>query len=285
MRIPRYWSRKSGVVETDDGERETRSVWGWSVISQEDAAHKAAEMLSRTLDAARANRFDPDGYGYECNPPREEIIEEFGDSQNPSAVITRNGYGSLVLNTAELMFIDIDVPPEKISPVGFLSKLFGVKPQPTNADLTLDRIRNWSQQHRDMQIRIYRTLGGYRIAITNERINPESDRSENILSELGSDPLYRRLCQVQKSFRARLTPKYWRLQNCKSPPGRYPFESPGREQNFRQWVDSYEQKSAGHATCRFVEQLGNSGVMCDGFDAIVKLHDVMSRADEDLPLA
>ena len=50
--------------------------------------------------------------GYYPNRPfREQIIRELKDAAGQtSAVITRNAYGCLVLNTARMMFVDIDLP-------------------------------------------------------------------------------------------------------------------------------------------------------------------------------
>ncbi len=61
-------------------------------------------------------------------PLREEILQTFEGSVagEPAAMLTRNGYGAQVLNTATQLFLDVDLPP-----VGFwrrVLRLFGVKP-------------------------------------------------------------------------------------------------------------------------------------------------------------
>ena len=55
--------------------------------------------------------------GYYDRPPREEIVREIaGASGQTDAMLTRNSYSALVLNTPRLMFIDIDIPPD--APLG-----------------------------------------------------------------------------------------------------------------------------------------------------------------------
>ena len=50
-------------------------------------------------------------YGYGERPLREEITQPVSSSAGSEiAVVTRNLYGALVLNTLNAMFIDIDFP-------------------------------------------------------------------------------------------------------------------------------------------------------------------------------
>jgi len=51
---------------------------------------------------------------------------------------------------------------------------------------------------------------------------------------LKSDPLYIRLTQKQKCFRARLTSKPWRC-NASTPPGNHPREDERQQAAFRRW--------------------------------------------------
>jgi hypothetical protein len=55
---------------------------------------------------------------------------------------------------------------------------------------------------------------------------------------------------MQESFRARLTPKPWRL-DVGQPPVKFPFETPDAEGRYRDWERTYESKAAGYATCAF----------------------------------
>ncbi|HEU4323820.1 MAG TPA: hypothetical protein VFS21_11790, partial [Roseiflexaceae bacterium] len=91
------------------------------------------------------------------------------------------------------------------------------------------------------------------------------------------------LCQVQKSFRARLTPKPWRI-GMENPPARFPYEDAGEEAAMRAWESRYEAASQGRATCRFVEEMG-SGTEHPDITPLRSMHDERTRATSSLPLA
>ena len=64
-------------------------------------------------------------------PLREEVLNQVeGPDGRLLAVVTRNGYGSVVLNTERVMFVDIDFP-EKPGDGGksLFKGLFGRKPK------------------------------------------------------------------------------------------------------------------------------------------------------------
>jgi hypothetical protein len=103
------------------------------------------------------------------------------------------------------------------------------------------------------------------------------------MATLGADPQYVKLCQVQKSFRARLTPKPWRI-GMENPPVTFPYESAADEAAMRAWESRYEAASQGHATCRFVEEMGGGGEDPQ-VTALRILHDDRTRATSGLPLA
>src|SRR5262245_9298698 len=108
MHFPRFWTtaRRGGV-----------SAWGWSDESPAHAEAKAAERLSRILARlARGGRAPVQRYGYPDRPMREEVLGEFRTPSNVlRAAVTRNSYGCRVLNTADLMIVDVDAPEAKES--------------------------------------------------------------------------------------------------------------------------------------------------------------------------
>ena len=65
-------------------------------------------------------------YGYPGRPMREEILREFRAPNGAvHGIVTRNSYGCVVLNTANLMFVDVDAPEARES--SFLAGLFGFR--------------------------------------------------------------------------------------------------------------------------------------------------------------
>jgi hypothetical protein len=100
------------------------------------------------------------------------------------------------------------------------------------------------------------------------------------------DPMYARMCRNQKCFRARISPKPWRIgisQHMKPRPGTWPVKSE-RLQERAQWISTYEDTARAYAACRFVEALG-SRTTHPAAREIQSLHDEECRAMGSLPLA
>lgn len=213
----------------------------------EDAQAKAnarAAELAATISRGKK----PDRYGYTDRRHREEIIEE-----HPGVAITRNAYGALVLNTDRVMFVDVDFDGDDRREPGALNVL-----------------RTWAGKH-GLGVRAYRTAAGLRALVTSATFDPKAPASASLLAEAGCDPLYVRLCQAQESFRARLTPKPWRI-DIRPIRARWPYAERGEEQRFRQWLGEYEQTSQEFAAARFVEAFGASAVD-PAVAPVVELHD------------
>ncbi len=147
----------------------------------------------------------------------------------------------------------------------------------------LDRLRRWVAAHPGWRVRVYRTHSGLRYAVTHAPFSPTDGEAEEVMRALGADPQYVRLCGAQKSFRARLTPKPWRV-GMENPPVRFPYESPADESAMRAWDVRYDRASAGSATCQLLEEMG-TGTEHPELAELVRLHDEHTRATSGLPLA
>ena len=289
MQIPRIWERQTAQAVDDRGNQVEAFAWGWSESSVDEARQKAltsAQRIVKWLCDLGASQ-DPQHYGYDERLPREEIIDEYVDSgDQPHAFVSRNAYGSLILNTRDLMFIDVDLPPPKpANPLSIFATLFGGKPAvPADpADELMEEIRGVAQQYADLGFRVYRTFNGFRIMVANRQISPESSLSQELLSRFRSDPLYVRMCKNQQCFRARLTPKAWRCKIGK-PPVRYPFEGQGAESQYRRWEQSYIQGTERFSVCNLVEMLGSREVHAE-LQGLVAIHDQLTKSADELPLA
>ena len=292
MKIARHWVREA--VESPDatGRILRAAAWGWSATGVDEARRRARDSAERVLawllDFSQAPMPPASGqYAYcEDRPPREEIVQEFHDAADEvSALITRNTYGSLVLNCRDLMFVDVDVKP---SPLAEAKRLFGAlfgkrnAPAPA-ADAVLAGVRQWCADHGDIGARLYRTAAGFRLAVVDRVMQADSPEARQMLEQLGSDPLYRRLCEVQQCFRARLTPKPWRMK-MPQPPSRFPFADAAAEEQYRAWQRDYEAAAPRYATCQFVEAHGPS-TMHDDLAPLVQMHDSLTASTQELPLA
>ncbi len=321
MLIPRYWSRADSQATTPDGRPVRFHVWRGSRTSEADAQALAGEAVARIADRIQRGQGFPERYTYGDRFLREEVVRELpgGSRDAPDAALTRNTYGALVLNAARAFFIDVDVPGAETgsasSPApgqnpldavldavdslplpGGLKSLFGsvrkaMAPSAPAAparpadpqSAALQRLRQWVASHPEWRVRVYRTHSGLRYLVTHAPFAPTDPDAQAAMQALGADPQYIRLCQVQKSFRARLTPKPWRI-GVDNPPVTFPYEGPAQEAMMRQWEVAYQNASRGRATAQFVEEMGGGSEHPD-ITPIRTLHDEQTHAASGLPLA
>jgi hypothetical protein len=245
MHIAPHWSR---VTVDEQGRPDPQGDIvgvGWSDRSEADAEQHALTRAQGIAQALLEGHDPPREDYYTDRPLREPIVETLGDADDPDAVITRNIYGSYVLNAARVMFIDMDRPQPK--PVGALARLFGKRPEPV-VDDTPQRARDVARRH-GLSLRLYETAAGYRGIITDRPFDPDSAQTRQLLHDFDADRLYVRLCQAQSCFRARLFPKPWRL-GLSLPPRGYPWPDDKTRQRFDDWTKQYDTASQGHATCK-----------------------------------
>jgi len=284
MKIPKYWAKSATVARGPDGLPYRLACWQWSDVSLAEAQQKASAQALALAQKVQAGQM-LSRYGYDQRPLREEIMQGISaGSGHEVGVVTRNRYGARVLNATNAMFIDIDLPDDggSSSLSGQVNRLLGARPTDPAAPY-LARVSAWAAQHPDLGLRVYRTFGGLRCLITNQVFDPSRVDSLQILQALGSDPLYVRLCQAQECFRARLTPKPWRVGQ-RLPPSGFPWQNQSAEARYREWVQRYEQGSAAYAVCQFVSQFGPAETHPD-IQPVLTMHDEMTRAGEKRPLA
>ena len=276
MRLPRFWAKESRTGKDIRGKVWTCSAWGWSFESLSEARQNAAERASRMLERLSSGT-RPERYDYLETPLREEIIETLGSEKEPVAVVTRNRYGALVLNAARVCFVDIDFPERK--PAGLLNslaELFSKERREAQAraqqEAALKAVDAWAQKNRRVSFRVYLTCAGLRLLFTDKLYDPAAGETEDLFHSLGSDPLYRKLTQKQECFRARLSPKPWRIK-WPNPPSRYPWQDSRAEQLYRDWLRGYESKSSGVAVCRLVKEYGRASSSEAAIRLVVSRHD------------
>ncbi len=254
------------------------TAFGYSNESIDDALRVARERAAETV-ATQTFRVDlPKHLYYADRPIREEVIEELQQDGQLVAVLTRNSYGCLVLNAANVFIADVDFPESKPS---LFSSWFGKKPPGPEQEL-LSKINNLTESMLGLGLRLYRTFNGFRVIATSSEYRSNEDASKRLLSELGSDPMYVRLCESQSCYRARLSPKPWRI-GMNQPSQRYPFRDTDQEDEYRQWVAEYESNAGGYATCALVGDFG-AKTWPDSVSTIVQLHDHYALSG-DKPIA
>ena len=283
MNFPRFWVKEHGSVESGGRRGKLHfECWGWSNISLVDAQKLARDKAQRIALHLKGNQKPPDHYAYGTRVLREEVLRTINDLRGQTlALISRNQHGCVVLNTDRAMFVDIDFE-EPVLPQNRIFSFFRkAKPPEPFIEPLLARVEQWTAARKDWAWRIYRTRAGLRLLATHAMFKPSE--AVSVFRELGADPLYQKLCANQDSFRARLTPKPWRLKISKVPAG-WPWPSPEREAAFRKWERKYMERSARHATCHFVKSIG-SGRIDPELQSLVELHDQTTQAHSNLELA
>lgn len=279
MRFPSFWARATHGPAT---------VWGWSDTSPEEARASAAEKAQRLADRLRRGERPAAQWGYYPDRPlREPVIRELaGPDGTVAALVTRNAYGAEILNAADALFADIDLPEPR--PPGFLARLLGARPpapgEPTPAEsAALARATAWVAAHPGWSWRAYRTARGLRLLATHRVFDPAEPVVAEVFAHLDVDPLYRRLCLAQRCFRARLTPKPWRIGIATAPPA-WPWSGSAEERTFIAWDRAYRAAATRYATCELVRVIAPSEIHAD-LRGLVAAHDAACRIGSGLPLA
>lgn len=325
MNIPQFWA-EGRAQHRERGRQVTVRRFGWSDTSEAEAQAaadtRATEALRRILAGEKLLRREPKAAynGAEGVPIREEIVARHG-----LTVITRNAYGALCLNTPDALFADVDFPvdtPPKLG-CGFMlalliaaaliagqarswglflvlalvaavggwwlasavHRLF-LKSKGGPEQQARQRVKDFLRTHQEWRLRLYRTPAGLRLLAVHRPFAPGEAAVTEFFQALHTDPVYVQMCQRQQCFRARVTPKPWRIgiaAHMKPWRGGWPV-GPDVLPARKRWVEAYHEKSRGFAACEFVEELGHGGVH-DRVRETVRLHDELCRAQSGLPIA
>ena len=109
MIVARFWAEARAEGRSPDRHPTSVLRFGWSQHSPQEAQRMAEERAAEALARRVRGEFVPHREPtrpYEAAadlPIREEIVEE-----HSQAVLTRNCYGALCLNTERVMFVDVD---------------------------------------------------------------------------------------------------------------------------------------------------------------------------------
>jgi hypothetical protein len=257
------------------------------------SAADALAVANARLHSALANiRSGARSGGYYPRVPlREPILDELIVDGEQILVLTRNRYGAEILNTDRVLIADVDLPELAESAAsGMLRRMFrrhavsaDPSAEPSVVVQRLGMLANWASANPALGVIVYRTASGLRVFVTGVAEPATSAEGERILAELGADPIYRELCRTHGTFRARLTPKPWRLPRFKAPRGHWPYADGKAERRFQRWLATYEAAAGGYAVCRRLATHGTASSAME--EQIIRLHDDRTRVATSLPLA
>ena len=254
-----------------------------------EARAVASEQLRNAIASIRSGT-RVGGY-YPRAPLREPILDELVIEGEQALVVTRNRYGAEVLNTDRILIADIDLPElEERAGGDVLRRLFrrsapapDPAAEPAPVVERLGPLANWADANPGLGVVVYRTASGLRVFVTGIVDPASSPQGQDILTELGADPIYRELCRTHGTFRARLTPKPWRIPRMKPPRGHWPFTDAGVERRFQRWLADYEVAARDYAVCRRLATHGPAPSAPEF--QIIELHDHRTKVSFALPLA
>lgn len=276
MRIYRYWTKCSRDILLPDKEKsfvQPTSVYGYSNASEE-AARQCGEQLLDGLQKFLSEDAVP--WSYDERPIREEILREL----SPENIVTRNRYGAEVLNSTQLAFIDIDGSlPCSGGLFHWLAGLFGRKGSTTDLD-RVAALAGAGPFVRGCQIRVYRTKAGYRLLLPDCGIAGKD--SGPLMKQFHADPLYASLCRLQNCYRARLTPKPFRLR-IHGRKFKFPERTEDEAAEEARWLEEYNAKMESYAVCSYLGTV--NGPEGDSDNAAVRFHDDRTKAMSSLRLA
>lgn len=325
MIVPQFWA-ESRMQQRVGPRQITVRRFGWSDTSPEDAqSHadgRAREAFDRIASGEKLPRREPKrAYnGAEGVPIREEIVGRHGET-----IVTRNVYGARCLNTPNVLFVDIDYAaraPELLTcgtallfcfasaglGAYYYSLLGAVVAAVAGVVLGVvaaqgghrlanalsggperrarRRLEQFLRSHPDWHLRVYRTPAGLRLLAMHRTFDPSEPAVGDCFRALGADPIYARMCTRQHCFRARVSPKPWRIgiaAHIRPRPGVWPI-APERMAERTRWIEAYEKAARHYAACQLVETLG-SQANCPETIEVQQLHDELSRADTGFPIA
>jgi hypothetical protein len=268
MKIYKYWGTEKQMILID-GMEQTITCYGGSNVSVEEARSRAKEKAEKVKRKIKGERHLFDEYEAEI---REEILHILDDH----SAITRNRYGAQVLNAENLMILDIDKPK---SSSGGLAGLFKKNTRSPKEQI-FDTVRQLAAtpKYKDFGFRIYETYQGARVIVLGRDFDSRAAETKKTMDEFNCDPLYITLCVKQGCYRARLTPKPYRMNMRRY---KVPFPREVDDSELQVWLAEYERESRNFNTCRFIEQIGVRHSMND----VVHLHDEISGANFRQPLA
>lgn len=279
MKIYRYWQEKT-IIETVDGTEKKLYFRAGADASPEAAAQALEEKIRKyhaVISAWENHTALPEKVRQEeyASPICEELCHKIDDRN----LVTRNRYGALVLNSEELLFLDVDRVPCTFKEN--LRRLFRLS-IPDAQERLLARLESYLHlpEFQGVGIRVYTTAKGFRVLLSLPGLETlRSPGMKTLFRQFFTDPLYAELCRKQQCFRARLTPKPARIGMKTMIKFHFPYQAKDQPA-IDAFLEEYTRRSENFAVCRLTAQLGKR------FSSpAIEYHDQLTGCDHRRPLA
>lgn len=264
MKHFKFWVKESFEINVK-GTAQTINILSGSNVSLDDAVAEG-QKRSLLIEQRIASGEPKEEYDVAI----KEHIEQRLDDDN---VVSICRYGAKVLNTTQYTILDLDDYP--LDFLDIFRSLGGMSKKERIVYKFLSRIKKFPELGSDF--RIYETTKGIRV-IGKTYLDPTSRRAESIMRKLAVDWIYIHLSRRQQCYRARLTPKPYRM---KIPTIRVKTPMVCETQEYHEWSNIYEKASQQYSVVKLMKTLGNDF----STDPAIKLHDTVCNTYKELTLA
>ncbi|SMF46665.1 hypothetical protein SAMN02745866_02986 [Alteromonadaceae bacterium Bs31] len=264
MKYFQYWIEDKHSIRIDGQLKEIKLLVG-SNSSIDDAKHEA--LLRAKEIEARISKRRPKGE-YEAGV--REFVSEILDASN---IVTVCRYGASILNTDQYTVLDLDDYAKSIwdvfKPLKGLSK----------KERIIFKFEEFLSKNPEIgsDFRIYETANGIRV-IGKKYLDPTDRKYSRLMSKLNVDWLYLILSRKQQCYRARLTPKPYRL-GIKTIKVHTPLVC--KTQAYKNWSIMYDDAALNYTVAKYVKSIGRDF----SFEKAVRFHDLQCKSSEELKLA
>ena len=265
------------------------------------AAYSGADgvpIREEIIDRAGDTVITRNGYGALCLNTPNVLFADIDFQRSTSAGMLLSAMAAILAATLAILTLRLGTPVVAAgivaciaalvlgAPLAALLRRVSTRLRGGDEKIACDRVAAFLRLHPDWRVRLYRTPAGLRVLAMHRLFDPREAEVDACFAALGVDPVYARMCFNQNCFRARVSPKPWRIG---LPRIRPPYSAAWRPEHAtlpgrRQWIEAYEQHAKAYASCRYLQTLGNGGVDPDA-EAVQQWHDLFCRADQDLAIA
>ena len=264
MKYFKYWVKETFQISID-GNPKNICILSGSNTSREDAREEAKSKAINIEN--RINHRDPKA---EYEVIIKEHVHEIIDESN---IISICRYGAKILNTMTYTILDLD----DCKPGLF--DLFGRAKNVSLKNRIIDHFERHVSRFPELgsDFRIYETTKGIRV-IGKQYVPPEGRRYTSMMRKLSVDRIYIELSKKQNCYRARITPKPYRI---KTETIRIKSPLDCETDTYRHWSEKYDTASQNYSVVRLVKTMGKDFSQ----DAVIQLHDTICNESRHSRLA
>jgi len=264
MKYYKFWVKESVNIQVGETTERLTMLAG-SNQSVEDARRELANQ-SRFVEQKINGEASADDYQVAIKEYVEQVIDE-------ANIITICRYGAKILNTCQYTVLDLDDYP-----IDFFDMFRALRKLPKKERIVakfLQRLAKHPELGTDF--RIYETTKGVRV-IGKKYIEPTGKGYAALMRSLRVDWLYIVLSQKQQCYRARVTPKPYRMK-IKTIKVTSPLDC--ETQTYQDWAQDYAVAAQRYSVVKLIQSLGADFAR----EPLIRLHDTLCNEGRSRTLA